>query len=212
MSNDHAIIYDCEFLTAPGAPQRFWCGPHDPDPVIAQIGAAKLSLSGTFEVTDRLRLYVTPVSRTGDAVTLDPLFTRLTGITQETLDSDALPLPEALTRLDGFSEGAQLWSWGKDEFNLIAISCYVAGLAPLIPVHRFANACQLTLQAGMPLEDLHKTRSNTLAAYYAVDHPPLKDHDALDDALGVAFTLQHLLRTGALSPNHFEPAAVSGGR
>ena len=61
----HAIIYDCEFLTAPGAPTRFWNGPTDPDPVIAQIGAVKLSLTGDFAVTDRLRLHVLPRGRTG---------------------------------------------------------------------------------------------------------------------------------------------------
>ena len=43
-----AIIFDCEFLVIEGAPQNFWCGPFDPDPVIAQIGAAKLDLQGDF--------------------------------------------------------------------------------------------------------------------------------------------------------------------
>jgi len=41
-----AIIYDCEFLVSDGAQQRFWCGPTDPDPVIAQIGAVRLDLGG----------------------------------------------------------------------------------------------------------------------------------------------------------------------
>ena len=82
---------------------------------------------------------------------------------------------------------------------MVAISCYVAGLTPPIPVRRFGNACHLLLRAGMPLEDLEKTRSDRLSAYYNIDHPPLRGHDALDDALSVAYTLQHLLGTGALA-------------
>ncbi|RUV80239.1 exonuclease, partial [Mesorhizobium sp. M1A.F.Ca.IN.022.07.1.1] len=37
-----AIIFDCEFLCLQGSQRRFWCAPHDPDPVIAQVGAVKL--------------------------------------------------------------------------------------------------------------------------------------------------------------------------
>lgn len=199
----HAIIYDCEFLTAPGAPTRFWNGPTDPDPVIAQIGAVKLSLTGDFAVTDRLRLHVLPRGRTGTRLALDPLFIRLTGITEDTLDRDGIALEEALTRLDAFADGARLWSWGKDELNMIAVSCWIAGLAPPVAPARFGNACDLALAAGMPLDEVHKTRSNTLAAAFGVDHPPLRAHDGLDDALAVAFTLQHLLRQGRLQPSAF---------
>jgi len=37
----HVIIYDCEYLTAPSAMSRQWCGPLDPDPNVAQIGAMR---------------------------------------------------------------------------------------------------------------------------------------------------------------------------
>ncbi|XDA96507.1 exonuclease [Sulfitobacter sp. LCG007] len=198
-----AIIYDCEFLTSEGAPGRFWCGPRDPDPVIAQIGAVRLGLEGDFDISDRLRLHVLPKARDGSRVSLDPLFMRLTGITEKVISDEGLPLGEALVRLDAFSEGARLWSWGKDEFNMIAISCYVAGIAPPIPITRFGNACDLLLAAGMPYEDLIRTRSNTLAAYYGIEHPDLRGHDALDDARSVALTLRHLLATGKLSAAAF---------
>jgi len=39
-----AIVFDCEFLCIQGSQSRFWCAAHDPDPVIAQIGAVKLGL------------------------------------------------------------------------------------------------------------------------------------------------------------------------
>ncbi|SPJ23641.1 exonuclease [Palleronia abyssalis] len=199
---DHAIIFDCEFLTAPGAPQRFWCGPRDPDPVIAQIGLVKLGLEGDFAMGETLRTHVVPRNRNGDRQPLDPLFIRLTGITEADIDA-GLQLADALEQVRAFADGARLWSWGKDEFNAVAISCYVEGIAPPLPIKMFANACDLLLSAGMPYEDLIKTRSNTLAGYYGLDQSQFQGHDALGDALSVASVLQHLLRDGALDPAAF---------
>lgn len=199
----HAVIFDCEYLVVEDAQRRFWCGPHDPDPVVAQIGAVKLGLRDDFPILDRLRLYVQPRDRHGRDYAIDPFFTRLTGITPETIASVGMPLQEAIAAFDRFADGAGLWSWGKDELNLMAISCYVAGIAPTIPAARFDNACKLLLKAGMPDDDMKQTRSNQLADYYGIDHPPLQGHDALDDALSVAYALQHLLRTGKLTADAF---------
>lgn len=198
-----AIILDCEYLATEDAPRRFWCGPYDPDPVVAQIGAVKLRLDDDASILDTRRIHVKPVDRHGAACAIDPFFTKLTGIMAETIETEGVPLAQALADLDRFSEGARFWSWGKDELNLMAISCYVAGVAPPIPARRFDNACKLLLQAGMPYEEVKKTRSSTLAAALGVEHPPLKAHDALDDALSVAYALQHLLQAGRLSKAHF---------
>lgn len=200
---DHAIIFDCEFLTAEGAPSRFWCGPYDPDPVVAQIGAVKIGLSDDFPVLDTLRTHVVPRDRKGGRAQLDPLFVNLTGITEKDIEDHGVNLEQALEATRDFADGAKLWSWGKDEFNLVAISCYVEGLTPPIPVTRFGNACDLLLRAGMPYEDLRTTRSNTLSRYYQIEHPPLRGHDALDDALSVSYVMQHLLRQKLLVPRDF---------
>lgn len=85
---------------------------------------------------------------------------------------------------------------------MIAISCYVAGIQPSIQATRFDNAVKLLIAAGMPIEDLAKTPSNKLAD--GVEHPPLQGHDALDDALSVTYTLQHLIKTGKLRPGTFD--------
>ncbi len=192
-----AIIFDCEFLTAEGAPRRFWCGPRDPDPVVAQIGAVRLGLGPGFPVLDRFTALVRPVDRQGRDCDLDPLFTRLTRITDERLRQEGRPLAEALAELDRFSGGADFWSWGKDEFNMVAISCYVAGIAPILPARRFRNATTLLLAAGLPIDEIHGLRSNTLAAHFGLDLG-LAAHDALDDALSVAHALRHLLVAGRL--------------
>jgi len=198
-----AIVFDCEFLCVQGSLNRFWCGAHDPDPVIAQIGAVKLGLDGEFPLGDTYKAYVQPIDRSGNKYAIDPFFTKLTGIAQDHLDAEGVTLQAALAGVDRFSDGARFWSWGKDELNMVAISCYVAGIPASIPAHRFDNAVKLVIAAGMPMEDLAKTRSNTLADYYGIAHPPLQGHDALDDALSVAYALQHLLRIGKLPPAAF---------
>lgn len=200
----HALVFDCEFLTAEGSPSRFWCGPHDPDPVVAQIGIVRIGLQAGFPILETLRLYVIPRDRHGDRIRLDPFFTALTGITEEQIADEGMPLRQALAKVREFSGGEKLWSWGKDEFNMVAISCYVEGFAPPIPATQFGNACQLLLRAGMPYEDMRKTPSNRLAEYYRLEHPPLRGHDALDDALSVSYALQHLLGQGKLTAADFD--------
>ena len=200
----HALVVDCEFLTAEGSPSRFWCGPFDPDPVVAQIGVVKIGLEPDFPMLDTLRICVLPHDRNGNRFALDPFFTTLTRISQSDMDREGLPLVQALEKVKDFAAGGRLWSWGKDEFNMMAISCYVEGLVPPIPATRFGNACHLLLQAGIPHEDIKKTHSNRLAAYFHIDHPPLRAHDALDDALSVAYVLQYLLERKLLKPSDLQ--------
>lgn len=200
----HAVVFDCEFLTAEGSPSRFWCGPHDPDPVVAQIGVVRIGLEAGFPILDSLRLYVIPRDRHGGRIALDPFFTKLTGIAEGHIEEQGLSLGQALAQVRDFSGGEKLWSWGKDEFNMVAISCYVEGFAPPIPATRFGNACQLLLRAGMPYEDMRKTPSNRLAEYHQLERPPLRGHDALDDALSVSYVLQHLLGQGKLKAADFD--------
>jgi inhibitor of KinA sporulation pathway (predicted exonuclease) len=199
-----AIIFDCEFLCIEGSQRRFWCAAHDPDPVIAQIGAVKLGLEDEFPILETYKTYVRPIDRFGHQYTLDPYFTDLTGITNAAIETEGVMLQDALSSLDRFSGGATFWSWGKDELNMVAISCYIAGIEAPIPAHRFDNAVKLLLAAGMPIGDLAKTPSNKLVDYYNVEHPALQGHDALDDALSVSYTLQYLMKTGKLRPEVFE--------
>jgi DNA polymerase III epsilon subunit-like protein len=199
-----AIIFDCEFLVTEGAQRRFWCGPYDPDPIIAQFGAAKISLDGQFDIIETLRTYVKPIDRNGVSFEIDPFFTKLTGITQEIIDIEGISLLEANRLLCDFAGDAKLWSWGKDELNMMAISCYIAGIEPSLPAHKFDNACRLLLASGMPYDAIKQTRSNELAGFFGIKHPPLKEHDALDDALSVAYVIQHLLRNERLSKSDFE--------
>lgn len=198
-----AILFDCEFLVCDGAPGRFWCGPGDPDPTVVQIGAVRLTLEPPFDLGETFERVIQPRDRTGQPVPLDPLFTRLTGLTQARVAAEGVPLATVLAAFDTYSEGAPLWSWGKDEFNLIAISCFVEGLPPPIPATRFHNAARLLEKAGEPRDRIHDLRSHTLMAAFGLTPPEGRAHDALTDARHVALTLQHLLRSGRLTPSDF---------
>ncbi|MEM7719511.1 MAG: exonuclease [Pseudomonadota bacterium] len=199
--SESAIVFDCEFLTAPGAPQRFWCGPNDPDPVAVQIGAVKLALTRDADALADWEQVILPPTRNGGTAPLQPFFTKLTGLDEARLARDAVSLADAIDGLDAFSDGASLWSWGKDEFNLLAISCYVAGIPPKIAANRFGNAARLFARAGFADETIHGLRSPGLPAFLGLNAKDLTAHDALGDAKAVALSLQHLIRTGRLDPD-----------
>jgi hypothetical protein len=65
---EHAIVFDCEFLTAEAVPQRFWCGPYDADPVVVQIGIVKFGLEADFPLLEQLRPHVIPKDRPSAAL------------------------------------------------------------------------------------------------------------------------------------------------
>lgn len=87
---------------------------------------------------------------------------------------------------------------------MLAISCFAAGIEPNIPVTRFGNACSLFLEAGMPYLDIQQTRSGRLSEYFDIRHERLHDHDALDDALSVAYSISKMLNDGKLNKGSFD--------
>jgi len=195
-----AIIYDCEFATAPGAPQRFWCGPEDPDPIVFQIGAVRMSLAPPYEALERFEVLIQPLDRSGAPLDLHPLNAKLTGVTPERLAQEGTTLADALDRFAAFAGQDRMWAWGKDEFNMVAISCYVAGIEPPIPAVQFGNAPELFLAAGVPLDVIHGLRSNTMLDHFGLSLPDARGHDALGDARMVAEVLRHLMLEGRLHP------------
>lgn len=131
---------------------------------------------------------------------LTRFFTSLTDIYGARIAAEGVPLGDALERFDAFSDEAVFWSRGKDEFKLLAISCYLAGIAPVMPARRFGNAAHLFAEAGMPLETIHKLGSPGLPELLGIDGGPLRAHDALGDGQSVPASLQHLIVSGRLDP------------
>lgn len=201
-----AIIYDCEFATAPGAPQRFWFGPLDPVPVVFQIEALRLSLKSPFDTLERFETLVQPLDRVGAPLELHPLNVELTGVTHERLATEGMPLADALARMSVFAGDDKLWDWGKDEFHMVAISWYVAGVPAPIPARRFGNAPELFLAAGVPLEVFGGLRSNTMLDHFGLSLPDARGYDSLGDARMVAEVLRYLMQSGALAPELLRPS------
>ncbi len=198
-----AIVWDVEFLTDAGAPQRFWCGPNDPDPVLVQIGAVRLGLEGDFPILDRFEQVVIPRDRAGDVWDLSELFVRLTGLSQDRVAREGVELGTALGALAEFAAGDTIWAWGNDEIFGVGISCYLAGIPAPIPATQFGNAVRLLVRAEVPVDEVQTLRSNTLCAHFGISDEGAQAHDALGDALSVALTLQHFLRQGRLRAEDF---------
>ena len=198
---DYVTVFDCEHLTNETSPRRFWCGPDDPDPLLVQIGAVRLSLEPPFALGETFDCIARPVGRDGP-VAPSTFFTRLTGIDAERIAREGVALTEALRRFGAFVGSAPIYSWGKDEITSIAPACFVAGVVCPIPVARFGNAAALLLKAGVPLETVHGLRSNTLPAHFGLEPEP-KGHDGVADARGVARVLSHLLSEGRLAAADF---------
>lgn len=194
------IVFDCEFLVSEGAQTRYWCGPLDPDPIVVQIGAIRLDLSDDYALKDPFEVIITPYTRSGENYEIPDTFVNLTGLTAERIQKEGTSLVEAIEQFTAYAGDDKLWSWGKDELNLMAISCYVSGIAAPLPASRFDNACKLLLDAQMPYEDLKSTHSHKLAAYFDLPSDGAVGHNAVDDARSVARVLQHLLQGRRLKP------------
>ncbi len=193
------VIFDTEYLSCDGAMYRLWSAAHDPDPLLVQIGAVLLDLSDTARIADTLNVLVTPRDRQGRICGLDPYFVELTGITNNRLRAEGVPLAHALNMLNHFAQGTGFWSWGKDELFALGVSCFLQNVTPSIAPSRFHNLKSVALSAGMPEVDIGVTNSAGLSGYFGVNLPNLHEHDALDDALSLSHAVLHLLDEGRIT-------------
>jgi hypothetical protein len=184
-------IFDCEFLTAEGAMSRLWCGVHDPDPILVQIGAIKLGLTEGLPIVAEMLEYVLPFDRLGNKAVLDPFFTSLTGIREKDLSEKGKSFRNVCQQFEAFVGEDKIWSWGKDELWALGINCFLNGYAMTLKPNQFGNAASLFLAAGIPEAELLKIRSSTLAQYYGICTKDLKAHDALDDVRSIVRALQY---------------------
>lgn len=194
-----AVIYDCEFLTKEGAMRRLWSGMGDPDPIVVQIGAVRVSLEDGFPIEEKLKTYIKPLDRDGNVCALDPFFIELTGITEKDISREGLDLAAALEIFSDFGEGCSYWAWGKDELYMMGLSCFIAGISPSVPAARFGNMKEVFVRGGMPEADVLSTSSGQLAEYYQLP-VDINAHDALEDALSIVAALQHLSAQGKVKP------------
>ncbi len=196
---ERVVLYDAEWLASPDCMSRMWCGAADPDPIVVQIGAVRLSLDAPFEIDETIDILIQPRGRTGEPLALDPWFADFTGLSDARLARDGVPLAEGLARFAEFAGPAPIYAWGKDEMMVMGISPYLAGIAPPLPATRFGHAGNLLVKAGYPIETFIKVRSNALGDFFNLPKRDKQAHDGLDDAIEVARAIQHLLRCGKLT-------------
>ncbi|WP_294225477.1 hypothetical protein [uncultured Shimia sp.] len=196
------VIFDTEYLSCDGAMYRVWSAANDPDPILVQIGAVLVDLDGPARVVDTLNVIVTPQDRHGRVCQLDPYFVQLTGLTDQQLETEGVPLRDALEMLDSFSQGSDFWSWGKDELFALGISCFVQGLSPSIPARRFSNL-KSVMHSAISERDIANINSSELSQFFGLNGPNLRAHDALGDATSLSAALIHLLETNKIDRELF---------
>lgn len=196
-------IFDTEYLSVEGSMRRFWSGPNDPDPTVVQIGAVKVDLDRNCAIEGTARILIQPKARNGLNCSIGDYLSELTGITDDEINRSGVSLSQALFEFDEFSEGSDLWSWGKDELILIAISCFINGIESPISARRFGNCKKLLMSAGMTEDDIANTNSGQLQKHFGLGGESQREHDALDDAISIARTLRRLMEDEKLSKNDF---------
>jgi DNA polymerase III epsilon subunit-like protein len=194
------VIFDCEWLTDEGSNSRFWCGPHDPDQVLVQIGAVKVAITDSVEIAELFSMLVKPVDRFNAPHPVSAFFTQLTQITPERIQAEGKPVQEVLTQFAEFCGSDMVWAWGKDENVAMALAAFYGGFPPTLPATQFDNMSKIFLKAGMEHDVLVKTRSNQLAAHFGVDPGELTAHDGLDDALSIFHALKFLVDQKKVNP------------
>ncbi|WP_419998055.1 exonuclease domain-containing protein [Streptomyces boninensis] len=101
------VVFDLEFTTWPGAHDGDWSEPGQLREIV-QIGAVRLRAD--FSVIEEYEALVRPVVNPR----LSPYFTELTGIDQESVDSDGIAPAEALSEFLRFCQGQAVLSYGND--------------------------------------------------------------------------------------------------
>ena len=102
------VITDTEYTTWPGALERGWTGPGEHREIV-QIAAIRVD--DAFAETAALDLLAVPLFNPQ----LSPLFTELTGISQDDVSGRGLPFPEALSRFAAFCGAGPVVCMNADE-------------------------------------------------------------------------------------------------
>lgn len=182
------VVFDLEYTAWEGSQERGWSGPGEVREIV-QIGAVRMDGGVSAEETSALSLMVRPVI----APQLSDYFTALTGITQQHVETQGVPLSEALARLAGFAGSAPLWSNGPDG-EVVEENCRLLGLDCPIDRRQFGDVRdRLAAGLGMERDEVDSFRLPELSGLAPTGAP----HDALADARAVAGALRVLASRSA---------------
>ncbi|AKH86017.1 exonuclease [Streptomyces sp. CNQ-509] len=189
------IVFDLEFTTWPGAPERDRSAPGELREIV-QIGA--LRLDADFAVTDEFETLVRPVVNPR----LSPYFSELTGIDQETVDREGRAPAEALGDFLGFCAGHTVLSYGNDMIVLGENVGWARARGERV-AHGFLGNGFLNVRPWLNTLAPQTARVNSGRLWQALGLPrPAAgaEHSALFDCHSIAAALRHLRAGGTTLP------------
>jgi len=178
------VVYDTEWTSWSEFAAHNWKQPGR-YPEIIQIGAVKLDVADDFREIAAFQCFVRPKHNPQ----LSDYIINLTGITQEVIDHEGVPFPDALADFVGFIGGniEALFSFGRDG-AIVHRNCDLMGIAFPEIFDRERDVRKALVEAGMIDESC---RSCDLPTHLSLPDTELS-HNALGDARSIATAIRHL--------------------
>ncbi len=175
------IIFDTEYTAWEGNQERGWDGITEFKEIV-QIGAVCIN-KDTLVEQSFFSVYVKPIRNPK----LSQYFTNLTGIGQESIDSEGENFEKAMIRFANWAGERPLYSFGGDEGEL-KNNCLLLEVPFAMDTRHFFEAKKIFLNAGINLTGL---TSGTVVRAFGVE-PKEPAHNALADARSIAEGLRLL--------------------
>jgi len=188
------VIYDTEYWTDEGVIARNWMGLKDHPPVVIQIGAYKVKADGDLTITDEFICYCKPTDQNGDALPITQYFTDLTQITAEKIENEGISTKDALIKFKEFVGDSNIYSYGRDDYVTLLMSCYINGLNMPISVKQFNDVRRLLAEKGLDESVVLNNSSGTLHQHFNINLEGNNVHDARDDAFSILSSLREMLK------------------
>jgi len=183
------VVFDLEFTAWPGSIQSQWSRPGEFREVV-QIGAVRLS-PRTLKPVEEFDMLIIPRLNP----VLSDFFVQLTGITNEALTRRGVDFITGFRAFLDFGGGSHLWAHGRDDL-VLAGNLRLYGWDSKLAIPPYSNAIEWFLQNGVDLRGKHACDVPEAAGVPFVG----RQHNALDDARGVAAAMAAMIAKGAQNP------------
>lgn len=183
------VLYDTEFTAWKGSQERLWSAEWEHRELV-EIGAVRVSAED-FEVRDTFHRLTRPCINPN----LSDYFSKLTGISQQSVDRDGVPLAQLFVDFHKFGDGAAGFVANGDDEAVLTISAGLQGMSIPISPDRFINIRHaLARLFGKPPTDL----TTGMLPHWLGLPPHGTLHSAVDDAIALARALAELRRIGRI--------------
>lgn len=183
------VISDLEFTAWEGSLQGDWTRPGEFREVV-QIGAVKLD-PGSLKPVDEFEILILPRLNP----VLSGFFTGLTGITNEEVARRGVDFITGYRAFLDFAAGAPLWAHGRDDL-VLAGNLRLYGWDRHFAVPDYTNAMSWFLEQGVDLRGKHACEVAAAAGATLSG----REHNALEDARGIAAGILAIVENGAPNP------------